>query len=80
MTKPQPLADPRAGQAIQLELQTYAETAPRDHAEIAAQLDRYDIATILKPSYEWGGFRYSNASDAIAAAKRGQPSAARDPS
>jgi hypothetical protein len=71
MTKPHPLADPRAGQAIQLELQTYAPAAPRDHAEIAAQLDRYDIATVLKPSYEWGGFRYSNASDAIAAARRG---------
>lgn len=72
MTKPHPLADPRPGQAIQLELQTYAAAGPRDHAEIARQLDRYGVATVLKPSYEWGGYRYSNATDAIAAAKRGQ--------
>ena len=80
MTKPHPLADPRPGQAIQLELQTYAATGPRDHAEIARQLDRYGVATVLKPSYEWGGFRYSNATDAIAAARRGQSSGPRDPS
>ena len=35
-----------------------------------AELDRYDIAVVLKAVYEWGGYRYSNASDAIAAAKR----------
>ena len=69
MTKPQLRADPLPD----LQLQTYAETSAPDHAEIVAQLERYNIATILKPSYEWGGFRYSNTTDAIAAAKRGQP-------
>ena len=29
-----------------------------------------DIAVVLKAVYEWGGYRYTNASDAIAAAKR----------
>ena len=40
--------------------------------EVCAQLDRYDIAVVLAAVYEWGGYRYSNASDAIAAAKRGR--------
>jgi hypothetical protein len=38
--------------------------------EICAELDRYDIAVVLKATYEWGGYSYTNASDAIAAAKR----------
>jgi hypothetical protein len=37
---------------------------------VRAQLDRYNIAMILQAVYEWGGYRYSNASDAIAAAER----------
>lgn len=40
--------------------------------EVGTLLDRYDIAVILNAAYEWGGYRYSNAVDAIAAAKRGQ--------
>ena len=38
--------------------------------DVRAQLDRYDIAMVLQAVYEWGGYRYSNASDAIAAAQR----------
>lgn len=38
--------------------------------DVRAQLDRYNIAMILQAVYEWGGYRYSNASDAIAAAQR----------
>lgn len=43
-----------------------------DRPEVGALLDRYDIAVILDAAYEWDGYRYSNAADAIAAAKRGQ--------
>jgi len=40
-------------------------------SEMLAALDRYDIAVSLIAVYEWGSYRYSNANDAIAAAKRG---------
>ena len=39
--------------------------------DISALLKRYGITTVPRPIYEWGGYRYSNAQDAIAAAKRG---------
>ena len=39
--------------------------------EIAALLTQYGVTTVPKPVYEWGGHRYTNATDAIAAAKRG---------
>jgi hypothetical protein len=35
-----------------------------------AELDRHGVVQVPIMSYEWGGFRYSNASDALAAAKR----------
>ncbi len=35
-----------------------------------ADLDRYGIVSHQHSTYEWNGYRYSNASDAIAAAKR----------
>ena len=38
---------------------------------IAALLNRYGITTVPNVVYEWGGYRYSNPADAIAAAKRG---------
>jgi len=38
---------------------------------LRAELDRYAIATVSESLYEWGGSRYGNAPDAIAAAKRG---------
>jgi hypothetical protein len=36
-----------------------------------AELDRYGIERVPADVYLWGGYRYSNANDAIAAAKRG---------
>ena len=38
--------------------------------ELQQKLERHGITTVPKSVYEWGGFRYSNASDAIAAAER----------
>lgn len=37
---------------------------------VNAELDHYDIAVVLRAAYEWGGYRYTNPLDAIAAAKR----------
>ena len=39
--------------------------------ESAAELERYGVVSVQVTSYEWGGYRYSNAADALAAAKRG---------
>lgn len=36
-----------------------------------AELDRHGIETVPANAYLWGGYRYSHARDAIAAAKRG---------
>ncbi len=36
-----------------------------------AELDLYGIERVPADLYLWGGYRYSNARDAIAAAKRG---------
>jgi hypothetical protein len=41
-------------------------------SDVAALLEHYGITTVTKPVYEWGGYRYTNAGDAIAAAKRGE--------
>lgn len=70
------LADPIADRAIELKLEQFCES-PRpnpaaDSPTTCAELDRYDIAVVLRAVYEWGGYRYTNASDAIAAAKRGR--------
>jgi hypothetical protein len=70
------LADPIPDRAIALNLQHFAASQP-SHAlagspSTCAELDRYDIAVVLQAVYEWGGYRYTNASDAIAAAKRGR--------
>jgi len=35
-----------------------------------AELDRYGIERVPADVFHWGGYRYSNARDAIAAAKR----------
>lgn len=35
-----------------------------------AELDRYGIERVPADVFDWGGYRYSNARDAIAAAKR----------
>ena len=50
-----------------------APAAAKDNSpDTPALLKRYGITTVPKPSYEWGGYRYTNAHDAIAAAKRGE--------
>jgi hypothetical protein len=38
--------------------------------ELHARLERLGIAVVPRPLFEWGGYRYSNAGDAIAAAER----------
>ena len=45
-----------------------AETRRED---LDAMLTRYGIVSVLTTFFEWGGYRYTNATDAIAAAKRG---------
>lgn len=47
-----------------------AENTPSP--EIASILKDYGITTVPKTVYEWGGYRYTNPGDAIAAAKRGE--------
>jgi hypothetical protein len=42
----------------------------RDKVE-QAELDRYGIQRVPAETFLWGGYRYSNARDALAAAKRG---------
>jgi len=37
---------------------------------LGEELDRYGIKAVPFTVFEWGGYRYTNASDAIAAAKR----------
>ena len=39
---------------------------------VAEQLEAYGIVTTPTATYEWGGYRYTNVRDAIAAAKRGK--------
>ena len=74
MDHPHPLADPVPDRRIELKLQQFAAPQlPRalaGPAKVRAELDRYDIAVVLQAVYEWGGYRYTNATDAIAAAKR----------
>jgi len=35
------------------------------------ELEKFGVVTIPLEVFEWGGYRYSNAHDAVAAAKRG---------
>ncbi|HYU95190.1 MAG TPA: hypothetical protein VE989_03405 [Sphingomicrobium sp.] len=71
MTTLNPHADPQPDPALALRLEQYAVSHRATASPAtAAELDRYDIAVVLQAIYEWGGYRYSNASDAIAAAKR----------
>lgn len=35
-----------------------------------AELDRYGVQRVPTDTFLWGGYRYSNARDALAAAKR----------
>jgi len=38
--------------------------------DLQHELERYGIAPVQLTVFDWGGYRYTNASDAIAAAKR----------
>ena len=38
--------------------------------DLQVQLSQYGIVAVQLTVFDWGGFRYSNAKDAIAAAKR----------
>ena len=38
--------------------------------EVQHELKRYGIVPVVLTVFDWGGYRYSNARDAIAAAKR----------
>ena len=70
---PRPLTEPPPQHLTNLEVSmpsTHSGASP----EVSAQLQRYEIAVVLKAIYEWGGYRYTNAGDAIAAARRGKPS------
>ena len=74
--RPHALADPVSDRLIELKLQQSTVSHPPDalagSPSMCAELDRYDVAVFLQAVYEWGGYRYTNASDAIAAAKRGR--------
>jgi hypothetical protein len=39
-----------------------------------AELDKYGVVRVPADVFLWGGYRYSNARDALAAAKRGAKS------
>lgn len=41
--------------------------------ELEAELREYAITPVQLTVFDWGGYRYTNASDAIAAAKRSNP-------
>ena len=75
-SNPHPLADPIPDRALDLKLEQFAAShvphAAAGPPQVCAELDRYDIAVVVQSVYEWGGYRYSNALDAIAAAKRGR--------
>jgi len=68
------LADPIPDRAMELKFQELgAAQRPEALAEssaVCAELDRYDIDVVLQAVYEWGGYRYTHARDAVAAAKR----------
>jgi hypothetical protein len=45
---------------------------PTDNAQTSSdELERYGIERVPADVFLWGGYRYSNSRDAIAAAKRG---------
>ena len=44
----------------------------RNEESALLELDRYAIEVVPAKTYLWGGYRYTNARDALAAAKRGE--------
>lgn len=41
--------------------------------ELEAELKQFGITPVQLTVFDWGGYRYSNSKDAIAAAKRSNP-------
>lgn len=76
MEGPHPIADPILDRGIEQKFEQFAAShraqAIAEPSGECAELDRYDISVVLQAVYEWGGYRYTNASAAIAAAKRGR--------
>lgn len=48
-----------------------AAPVQKDDADLL-EIDRYGIVIVPAKAYLWGGYRYTNARDALAAAKRGE--------
>ena len=48
--------------------QVRPESTPTE--DLQQQLQRYSIVPVQLTVFDWGGYRYTNVSDAIAAAKR----------
>jgi hypothetical protein len=48
------------------------DTTMNDHVIDQAELTRLGIERVHSEIFHWGGYRYSNARDAIAAARRGE--------
>ena len=74
MDHPHPFVDTitdRAEPKLQPFESSYPPHAAAPPPAVWAELDRYEVAVVLQAVYEWRGYRYTNASDAIAAAKRG---------
>jgi hypothetical protein len=46
---------------------------PPASSDDSALMKHLGITVVPKAVYEWGGYRYSSAADAIAAARRGLP-------
>ncbi len=49
-----------------------AMTSTNDNQTDEVELTRLGIERVQIESFQWGGYRYSNVRDAIAAAKRGE--------
>ena len=47
-----------------------APSADQRSTDLSEDLERHGVVTVLTATYEWGGYRYSTARDALAAAKR----------
>lgn len=48
-----------------------AQSARQSIEDVIRELEQFGITSRQSTVYEWGGFRYSNSADAIAAARRG---------
>lgn len=49
-----------------------AKPMATEQPELSEELKTFGVIVSQTPVYEWNGFRYSNARDALAAAKRGR--------